>query len=352
MVQASFSEQLNMLGNIFITNKYVFYIALIALGSILLLELSNKFKNKKILKIVCMSVYFIIFGVLLYFFHDTIFTLIDYLINNIFLFMFFPNLAVYTLIIIIINVILVKSIIKDKIIVKRMNIIFFVLFNIMFFLIIENILENNINIYEQLSIYTNKELLTLISLNMKLFIFWLVLLFIIKISNYLSYKKEPVRIHKKVLDTEYTNINVFDEDKVKEESLIPNNNLVLETIEEKQNIENNKEEFLDIKPINYYNDFIDIEPVKKERKVNLLTNMDSLFIDDNSNQIDKKDMDVVFNNQYINSIMEDIEKLKYNQSDRNQIKKVYDEITLSSKDLTLDDYNTLIHKLTEIKNNY
>ena len=84
MIQASFSEQLNMLGNIFITNKYVFYIALIALGSILLLELSNKFKNKKILKIVCMSVYFIIFGLLLYFFHDTSFTLIDYLINNIF----------------------------------------------------------------------------------------------------------------------------------------------------------------------------------------------------------------------------------------------------------------------------
>ncbi len=50
--------------------------------------------------------------------------------------------------------------------------------------------------------------------------------------------------------------------------------------------------------------------------------------------------------------MDEIEKLKYNQSDKSQIKKVYDEIILNSKDLTLDDYNSLIHQLTEIKNNY
>ena len=349
MMQATFLEQLKTLGNVFITNKYVFYISLIALGCILILELTNKFKNKKILKIICMSVYIIIFGILLYFFHEQIFTLIDYLMNNIFLFLFFPNLAVYTLITIIINIILIRSIVKDNKLLKRMNIIFFILFNIMFFLIIQNIVENNINIYEQLSIYTNKELLILISLSMKLFLLWLVILCIIKITNHLSlsfvYKKAPVKVNirEDIVSNEYNTIKVNDiNDEIpKETSLIPNN-IVLDK-------EDN--EYVDIKPVNYYNDFINIEPVKKKKEVNLLTNMDSLF-EDNNNPIDKKDLDVVFKNQYIKSIMDDIEKLKYNQSDKNQIKKVYDEIILNSKDLTLDDYNSLIHQLTEIKNNY
>lgn len=349
MIQATFLEQLKTLGNIFINNKYVFYIALIALISILILELTNKFKNKKVLKIICMLVYVIILGILLYFFHEQIFTLIDYLMNNVFLFLFFPNLAVYTLIIIVINVLLIKSIIKDNKHLKRMNIIFFILFNIMFFLIIQNIIENNINIYEQLSIYTNKELLILISLSMKLFLLWLVMLCIIKITNHLSlsfaYKKSPVKVtvQKEIMSDEYNTIKVNDiNDEIpKKTSLIPNN-IVLDK-------EDN--EYVDIKPVNYYNDFIDIEPVKKKKNVNLLTNMDSLF-EDNNNPIDKKDLDVVFKNQYIKSIMDDIEKLKYNQSDKSQIKKVYDEIILNSKDLTLDDYNSLIHQLTEIKNNY
>lgn len=349
MIQATFLEQLKTLGNVFITNKYVFYISLIALGCILILELTNKFKNKTTLKIICMSVYIIIFGILLYFFHEQIFTLIDYLMNNIFLFLFFPNLAVYTLITIIINIILIRSIVKDNKLLKRMNIIFFILFNIMFFLIIQNIIENNINIYEQLSIYTNKELLILISLSMKLFLLWLVILCIIKITNHLSlsfaYKKSPVKVtvREEIVSDEYNTIKVNDiNDEIpKETSLIPNN-MVLDK-------EDN--EYVDIKPVNYYNDFIDIEPVKKKKEVNLLTNMDSLF-EDNNNPINKKDLDTVFKNQYIKSIMDDIEKLKYNQSDKNQIKKVYDEITLSSKDLTLDDYNSLIHQLTEIKNNY
>ncbi len=293
MIQATFLEQLKTLGNIFITNKYVFYISLIALGCILILELTNKFKNKKILKIICMSVYIIIFGILLYFFHEQIFTLIDYLMNNVFLFLSFPNLAVYTLIIIVINILLIKSIIKDNKNLKRMNIIFFILFNIMFFLIIQNIVENNINIYEQLSIYTNKELLILISLSMKLFLLWLVILCIIKITNYLSlsfaYKKSPVKVtvQKEIMSDEYNNIKVNDiNDEIpKETSLIPNN-IVLDK-EDK--------EYVDIKPVNYYNDFIDIEPVKKKKNVNLLTNMDSLF-EDNNNPIDKKDLDVVFKN--------------------------------------------------------
>ena len=348
MVQATFLEQLQTLGNILISNPYVFYIALIAIGSILILELSNKFKSKKIVKILCLTVYFVVFGTLLFFFHEQIFTLIDYLINNIFILLFFPNLAFYTLVILVINIILIKSIIKDKKSIKHMNIVFFVVFNIIFYLIIDNIIKNNINIYEQLSIYTNNELLILIELSMKLFLIWLVLLLIIKITNKLSLsfvhtKQVNLAFEPVVNDKELETIKTIDNKQEKLEKVLDvnNNTLILE----------NKEipEYVDIKPVNNYNNYIDIEPIKKRKEYTLL-NMDNMFIEENL--LDKSDMDKVFKNNYIEAIMNDIEKLKYNHTDKNQIQKVYDEIILSEKDLTLDDYNVLIHKLSEIKNNY
>ena len=336
MVQATFLEQLQTLLKVFLSNKYVFYVAIIAISLFIILELSNKFKNKKILKILTISMYVIIFGILLFFYHESIFMLIDYLINNIFILLFFPNLAVYTLVIIIINIILVKSLIKNKSKLKHLNIIFFILFNIIFYLIIDTIIKNNINVYEQLNIYTNKELLILIEISMKLFLIWVILLLIINISNKLSlsfaYKKHFDIVNEPIINQEeYSKINYVRENQLK--------------IEEPEDIP----DYVDIKPVNYYNDFIDITPIKKkkEQKTYLLTSMDNMF----QNVIDKKDMDKVFKNQYIESIMNDIEKLRNNKNDSEQIQKVYKEITLSEKDLTLDDYNTLIHQLIEIKNN-
>ncbi len=346
MVQASFFEQIETIKNAFISNQYILYVLLVALGAIILLELIGKVKNKKVLKILCLFVYLIIFGTLLFFYHDSIFTLIDYLINNIFILLFFPNLAVYTLIIIIINIILVRTLIKDKRKIRHLNILFFILFNILFYLIINNIIKNNINIYEQLSIYTNNELLILIEMSMKLFLIWIIILLILKTTNKLSYAfafdkhKSKVAIKPIVEDNEL---------RISEPVLetIPTNTLQNTLVLKEQDA---IPEYVDIRPVNSYNDMMDIMPIKKkkEQQSYLLTGMDDMF----KEEINKQDMDNLFRNQYIQNIMDEIEKLKYNQNDHEQIKKVYDEIILSSKDLTLEDYNKLIHQLVEIKNNY
>lgn len=101
--------------------------------------------------------------------------------NNIFLFLFFPNLAVYVLVLIIINILIVRSTFskKDSKFTKNINIIFFLLFQVIFYLIIDNVVKNNIDVYEQLSIYTNQDLLILIELSMQLFLLWVILLLII-----------------------------------------------------------------------------------------------------------------------------------------------------------------------------
>lgn len=378
MIQVNILEQLKTLFNIFINNKNVLIISIISFVSLFALILTSILKNKKITKIICFIIYFGIFGTLFYFYHIQIWSFIDYLMNNIFIFLFFPNLAVWTLVIIITNIILVKSIINlnENKIKKIINIIFFVLFNIIFYLIIDNVINNKVNVYEQLSIYTNNDLMILIQLGMNIFLIWLVLLLIIKLAN--KIETPSIRHHEKkiVFDNILTVQELENDDNQLKNNLIPENSMAIEDIKDNNYIEIKNDEVIPSK----YNEYIDIIPVKKnnvnkvinniENKNNieeidnyieinnkedkdhvLLSSMEELFQNNNDNNTNNSDMDVLFGNKNgLETIMSDIEKLKYNPQDRLQIKKIYDEISLNKEDLSLSDYNYLINALVSIKN--
>ncbi len=313
MIQTSILEQLEKVYQIFIKNSNMIYVLVIAGVAFLILELANCLKNKKVTKIISFIIYVGILGTLFYFFHSEILKFLDYFMNNLILFLFFPNLAVYTLVILIINILLITSILsKRKKVEKHLNVLFFVLFQILFYLIIDNVITNNVNIYQQLSIYTNSNLLTLIQISMYLFLLWLGILFILKIASKLveSLFLKNEEIKEKVIDKESDFVEITP------------NTLKIDT-------ENN----------------LDIIPVKKNFKSDL-NSMEELF--ENTN----KDMEIVFGKQNsMESILFDIEKLKENKNDKDKLKKIYDEISLNSKDLTLNDYNSLITALREIKNN-
>ena len=57
----------------------------------------------------------------------------------------------------------------------------------------------------------------------------------------------------------------------------------------------------------------------------------------------------VFSNNNLESILLEIEKLKYNQDDKNKIEDIYYRIKMRQNDLSLNDYNYLINRLLEIK---
>ena len=261
MIQENIWEQLSTFFKVFTTNSNIITLSIISLASLLILLLANKFKNKKITKIICIMAYLAIFGTLFYFYSSEILKLLDYLMNNIFLFLFFPNLAVYILVLVVINIIIVKSTFskKDSNLTKVINVVFFVIFNLIFYLIIDNIITNNINVYEQLDVYTNSDLLVLIELNMKLFLIWMLVLLINKISTNLIYYIELKRTSNKKLVLEdviseeiinTTPINVIPEfDEIEPVSITS------EVIEEKETSVNNIP--------NIYNECIDIIPIKK-----------------------------------------------------------------------------------------
>ena len=430
MIQTSILDQIILFFNIFMkqTNKYI--ILGITIGIILLFILANKFKNKKITKVICFIIYVSIFGYLIYMYQGEILNLLDYLMDNLVRLLLFPNLAIYILVLVIVNIFIIKSTFsnKDSNFQKIINIIYFGLFNILFYLIVNNIIANQINVYEQLDIYTNQELLNLIVLNMKIFVIWLFTILIIKFINHISSKVE-IRKHanhylnleqvddnyglskvKKVSKKKIKPYNIYndyidvmpikkakkqmfiEEQEVQEIKPIPdypefNNDLINSnfknidnssvseekvflkplsiidnsTVEDKtleKNIEDNNvnskiptlDELLPFKDNNKYQLSLDDNLIERDIPDINLENYDSIFKENKeiSPEFDYN-MHQVFSNNNLESILLEIEKLKYNQDDKNKIEDIYYQIKMRQNDLSLNDYNYLINRLLEIK---
>lgn len=433
MIQTSILDQIILFFNIFMkqTNKYI--ILGITIGIILLFILANKFKNKKITKVICFIIYVSIFGYLIYMYQGEILNLLDYLMDNLVRLLLFPNLAIYILVLVIVNIFIIKSTFsnKDSNLQKIINIIYFGLFNILFYLIVNNIITNQINVYEQLDIYTNQELLNLIVLNMKIFVIWLFTILIIKFINHISSRVEirkhannylnleqvddnyglskvkkvskkkikPYNIYNDYIDVmpikkakkqmfiekqevqeikpipdylEFNNDlinnnfeNIDNDSSVSKEkvflkplSILDNNPLEIKTYEENKedyNL-NNKiptlDELLPFKDNNKHKYQLSLDDTSIERDIPdiNLENYDSIFKENKeiSPEFDYN-MHQVFSNNNLESILLEIEKLKYNKDDKNKIEDIYYQIKLRKNDLSLNDYNYLINRLLEIK---
>ena len=367
MIQKSLIEQLEILYNIFISNKHFVVISIIATILLVLLGIFNRLSNKKIPKIATIIMYLGITLTLLIFYHNEIFIFFDYLINNIFILLFFPNIAVYALVIIIVNILMVKSILNKnrERVLKIINIFFFILFNIIFYLIIDNVISNKVNIYDGLSIYTNSNLMVLIQLSMYLFMLWLVILLIAKISKNIllphkveSVVREPVNTYAFKPITKKLKAKPVISD-IPE--ITPNTIVVTDEVKDNLKVNDKLENNMNItNTSSLYTDYIDIVPVKKKKLVMSNTNMNiSTSINDNTNITEFKpqqtllsNMDIIFGKpNTLSNIMQDVTKLKDDKNDREQIKKIYRQISLNSKDLSLNDYNYLIKTLKEIRNN-
>ncbi len=399
MIQASLLDQIKTFFNILVNTKTLWLIVIMVLGLVLLLTLASKFHNKKITKVLYAIVYLGIFGTLIYFFHEEIFELFDYLIDNIFLFLFFPNLAVYILVLVVVNVIIIKSTFseKDNKIIKVFNIIAFIVFDIIFYLIIDNVIKNDVNVYEQLSIYTNNDLLILIELSMKLFVVWLLVLIIIKITrsliNGISLSKATnnLVVTENNDDLKFQNLEVMEINPVQEiPKIIPeyhnemNDYVDIMPIKKQMQkltddfkiqevmtpkIEQLEDDDVELKetPLteivaesNPFDNIIikdthDTLVIANQEKIEpkiLLSSYDSIFKDENrelETSIDNN-MKVVFDdNNYLKNILSDIEDLRNNVRDETKIKKIYDEVKIRENELTLNDYNFLINELITIK---
>lgn len=208
MTRVSLFEKIKSLVEI-ISSSY-FFIFMLIVFIILSIYLFNTIKKDEIkTKKTYVYAYAVIIFAIMIFYNSQIFDLLDYLIDNIFIILCFPNLAVYIAMIIFLNMVMIKSVFSKKItnINKIIYIIVYSSIHFILILILNLINKNNINVYDQTSLYSNQELLNLVSLSVIIFILWTLYNIITYFINKANYKiKEPIK--KEIKEYDHNTIKI------------------------------------------------------------------------------------------------------------------------------------------------
>lgn len=163
---------------------------LIVLG--LALSTTTK-KNEKRNKIVYISytIFILVFVTVSY--HSSLGNMFSYMMNNFFIAVYFPNLAIYLAAIIVTNIILFISIFnyKTSTEIKNLNVVVYTIMNYLLLLVLTVINRANLDIFSTQSVYENKEATALIELSSLIFIIWIIFLIVYKVI--LIYLKKEYR---------------------------------------------------------------------------------------------------------------------------------------------------------------
>ena len=220
MENVSFLEKLKILFNTIISKPFFSLSALIGLV-LAILMIIDILKHKKIRKRYYIAGWFFIFIFIVTKYMKVIPTLIDNLINQIFLTLYFPSIGVYMFLLIIINIgfiyTLIKNINKSY---KILTGIISILLDLLFILIINIILESKIDITSEITLYTNSNLLVLLELSTALFVSWILLIIFISACLKLKVLDNDLIFAK---DIEYPEMDVYvnDTNNVYKRKVIP-----------------------------------------------------------------------------------------------------------------------------------
>lgn len=181
MATLSFLEKLNILIEV-CKSSSVFIIALvIALVFGLILITTNRTNIKSSRKLFIAFYLFILVATFVLY-KDSLSNMIQYLMNNLFVIIYFPNLAVYFAAIIITNIILWLSVFnfKTKKIIKNINIIVYLAISYLLLVLLTIVNTNKLDVFDQTSVYSNQAARAIIELSSTLFITWIIFLVLYK----------------------------------------------------------------------------------------------------------------------------------------------------------------------------
>ena len=213
MVQFTLLEKFKMLVDIILSSS--FFLTTVIIGSLFatIMILSIRKKGKINRKIFILAWLFVIAFIFIRYF-NTLFTMLDNLIENIFVSIYFPNLATYVALLLSTNFIFIYTIIKKAMskFVIVLNTVSFISINMLFLFIADTVVKENIDIYTKLTIYSNSNLLILLELSTGLFTLWLFILSIVWIINkIISINKEPKLEEKVVYEKPVTEVSETNE---------------------------------------------------------------------------------------------------------------------------------------------
>lgn len=201
MERLSFLDELKIMLQVSSSEKLSIIVMILLIFLAYIFFTTNK-KNAKMAKKIYVMIYtfFLTFTIIAY--HTSLTKMLDYMMNNIFILIYFPNLAIYSVAIIAMNIILWNSIFHFKVpkIIKNINITIYCIMNYLLILILNIITTNKLDIFSQESIYSNKEVRAIIELSSTIFVIWVIFLILYKIIRTYQRKKEPIPVKKVVVE--------------------------------------------------------------------------------------------------------------------------------------------------------
>lgn len=182
MTETTLMDKINIIFNMSKNPKMIIILIslfVIFIGLMILAITMNKKNASKIRSIVFIIGVSFTFSIIFTYFNQ-VRTLFDFMINNIFINIYFPNITIYCLTIIITNIIIFTNLfsIKTPKLLKSINIIMYCIIHYLMILILNVIDVNEINIFAQNSLYGNEEAQALIETSTCIFIIWIIFLII------------------------------------------------------------------------------------------------------------------------------------------------------------------------------
>lgn len=181
MMKMSFIDKINILINIVSSSKkYALIFFILLLICYILTTKKNKAKHTKRIVFI---IYILIIGMILYNYRNNLSNMLDYMMNNLFIIIYFPNLAIYLAAIITTNIILLISVFNSKIpkLLRNINVSVYCIMMYFLVLILNIIKDNNLDVFTQSSVYGNQNAQALIELSSSVFVVWIMFLITYKI---------------------------------------------------------------------------------------------------------------------------------------------------------------------------
>ena len=193
MKNLSFIDKLKVLGDVSSSSGLCIATIFIIIFLAVILIVMNKKESKKIKRIM-ITIYVSLIVILMVIYSGSITSMFDYMMNNLFIIIYFPNLAVYLAAIIASNIIVWKTLFgkKEDKVLKIVNVLFYSIMNYLLILVLNIVSANKLDIFNIVSVYSDNNALALIGLSSTIFIVWIIFLVIYHIIR--SRQKEEVEV--------------------------------------------------------------------------------------------------------------------------------------------------------------
>lgn len=274
MVELSLLDKIKTLLNLVLSSS-LFLILLISIGIIILDICYISRKSKKVKMIYAVISFVIIIGLSINYLKELV-NIVNVINKNLVMLINFPTILEYVTIIFISIIVMIISFIFKRFtkIIRGINLGVIIADLFIFFLILDQISKNNVDLSNKIDIYSNQNLMVLFQISLFIFIIWMAFLIIYSIimklikSNY-NIKKETIK------NEEIKNIDIEENNKFEDLELPKKKNEIINFYDEPEmpkTIEELRKENADsLKEINIQNSVIDgvftLEEYKEIKKL-------------------------------------------------------------------------------------